>query len=169
MWATTRSGTATFCIKTWLSLRLAFSRAIRILRLSYMGIFDGNDRTPRGRSWGACKVRLILVETSSRCLPKRSCCSFTQFFFFSRLPSTCKSKDTMVKRGPPYEDDPDCQYIVIDSPWVWSGCQNKAGNKRDREFFNWVAVWLSFMLNPRVWPEELYYQSTVCTIYSISA
>lgn len=83
--------------------------------------------------------------------------------------SISKIKYKMVKRGPPYEDDPDCQYIVIDSPWVWSGCQNKAGNKRDREFFNWVAVWLSFMLSPRIFPEELYYQSTVCTIYSISA
>ena len=63
------------------------------------------------------------------------------------------------KKGPPYVDDPECQYVVVEAPWP----DDKAGSGRDRRFFNMVAVWLSYMTNPRIWPEELYYVSTVCT------
>ncbi|KAJ3533976.1 hypothetical protein NM688_g7204 [Phlebia brevispora] len=61
------------------------------------------------------------------------------------------------KKGPPYEDDPECQYVVIDTPWP----DNRSGKDREPVFFNLLSLWLSLMLSPRVWPEEVYYVSTV--------
>lgn len=60
-------------------------------------------------------------------------------------------------KGPPYTE-PGCKYVVIDNPWPGG----KSGKARDARYFNYVAVWLSMILSPRVWPEELYYVSTVC-------
>ena len=61
------------------------------------------------------------------------------------------------KKGPPYEDDPECQYVVIANPWPG----NRSGAQRTKIYFNWVSAWLSFMFEPREKPEELYYVNTV--------
>ena len=62
------------------------------------------------------------------------------------------------KKGPPYENDPGCQYIVVDDPWP-GDAQGKERLKTG--LFNWAAVWLSWMFEPHVLPEQVFYINTV--------
>ena len=67
------------------------------------------------------------------------------------------------KKGPPYEDDPECQYVIIENPWYpkMQEIQSTGYPRKDLKYLNWIAVWLSYMFEPRQWPDELYYVSTV--------
>ncbi|KAI0722187.1 hypothetical protein C8T65DRAFT_628528 [Cerioporus squamosus] len=48
-----------------------------------------------------------------------------------------------LKRGPPYDDDPGCKYIVIEDPWPGDA----TGKDRGPLYFNLLCAWVRFMLN----------------------
>ncbi|GBE79400.1 hypothetical protein SCP_0205980 [Sparassis crispa] len=49
------------------------------------------------------------------------------------------------KKGPPYKDDPQCKYIVIDDPWPG----NLTGKERNNYYYNWIGAWVFFMLGKK--------------------
>ena len=65
-----------------------------------------------------------------------------------------------LKRGPPYDDDPGCKYIVIEDPWPG----NATGKDRQlMPFFNHLSAWVRFMLGKTLEVECIYHVNTVCT------
>ncbi|RPD80641.1 hypothetical protein L226DRAFT_608005 [Lentinus tigrinus ALCF2SS1-7] len=51
-----------------------------------------------------------------------------------------------LKRGPPYDDDPGCKYIVIEDPWP-GDATGKDRYRNDSRYFNFLCAWVRFMLN----------------------
>lgn len=66
------------------------------------------------------------------------------------------------KKGPPYLDDPECKYIVIENPWP----HGKSGGARDDTYYQEVGAWLRYALNKPVYPETIYSRNTVRQIGS---
>lgn len=65
-----------------------------------------------------------------------------------------------LKRGPPYDDDPGCKYIVIEDPWPG----NAIGKARDERYFNLLCAWVRFMLGKAHEVECVYVVNTVCPV-----
>lgn len=61
------------------------------------------------------------------------------------------------KKGPLYEDDPGCKYIVIEDPWPG----NKIGKDRDEVFWNKLGAWVFYMLDKKHDPESIFSMNTV--------
>ncbi|RDX53592.1 hypothetical protein OH76DRAFT_1342275 [Lentinus brumalis] len=61
-----------------------------------------------------------------------------------------------LKRGPPYDDDPGCKYIVIEDPWPGDA----TGKDRKERFTNLVCAWVRFMLNKQHEVECIYTVNT---------
>ncbi|PIL36841.1 hypothetical protein GSI_00531 [Ganoderma sinense ZZ0214-1] len=61
-----------------------------------------------------------------------------------------------LKRAPPYEDDPECKYIVIDDPWPG----NKVGKERDALYWNYLCAWVRFMFDKKHEPECVFSVNT---------
>ncbi|PCH41365.1 hypothetical protein WOLCODRAFT_24692 [Wolfiporia cocos MD-104 SS10] len=60
------------------------------------------------------------------------------------------------KKGPPYEDDPECKYIVIEDPWPGK----LHGKARDAPYWRWLGAWVYFMLGKNAAPENTYSVNT---------
>ena len=71
--------------------------------------------------------------------------------------TSCTDPRPMAKKGPPYDDDPGCKYIVIENPWPG----NKTGKSRDPLFYNQVCAWVRFMLDKAEEPECVFSVNTV--------
>lgn len=56
------------------------------------------------------------------------------------------------KKGPPYLDDPECKYVVIENPWP----SGRSTCVRDEAYYQEVAAWLRYALNKAAWPETIY-------------
>lgn len=65
-----------------------------------------------------------------------------------------------LKRGPPYDDDPGCKYIVIEDPWPG----DKTGKSRDQKYYNFLCAWVRFMLGKAHEVECVYVVNTVCAM-----
>ncbi|PSR73454.1 hypothetical protein PHLCEN_2v10746 [Hermanssonia centrifuga] len=59
-------------------------------------------------------------------------------------------------KGPPYVDDPECQYVVIGDPWPGG----RDSSNRDARYFDKVAFWLFYMLGEQASPDTIYYVKT---------
>ena len=66
----------------------------------------------------------------------------------------------MPRRGPPYNDDPGCQFVVIEDPWPG----NAIGKDRKEFFLNYLSAWVRFMLGKEHDVECIYTVNTVCPI-----
>ncbi len=64
-------------------------------------------------------------------------------------------------KGPPYVDDPECQYVVIGDPWPGG----RDSSNRDARYFDKVAFWLFYMLGEQASPDTIYYVKTVRRTY----
>lgn len=65
------------------------------------------------------------------------------------------------KKGPPYDDDPECKYIVIEDPWPG----DKIGRDRGEIFWNKLGAWIYFMLDKKYEPEVIFSMNTVRHIW----
>lgn len=68
----------------------------------------------------------------------------------------------MPRRGPPYNDDPGCQFVVIEDPWPG----NATGKDRKEFFLNYLSAWVRFMLGKEHDVECIYTVNTVCPMYN---
>ena len=64
----------------------------------------------------------------------------------------------MGKKGPPYDDDPECKYIVIESPFPG----HKSGKNRDKAYWDWLGGWVYYMTGKKDDPTAIYFVHTVC-------
>ncbi|GJE84906.1 hypothetical protein PsYK624_009820 [Phanerochaete sordida] len=60
------------------------------------------------------------------------------------------------KKGPPYVDDPECKYVVVENPWP-SIHYNAA---RNSDYYQEVGTWLRYALNKAAYPETIYSRKT---------
>ena len=61
------------------------------------------------------------------------------------------------KKGPPYLDDPECKYVVIQNPWP----SGRAGAARDDAYYQEVGAWMRYALNKAAYVDTVYSQNTV--------
>lgn len=61
------------------------------------------------------------------------------------------------KKGPPYLDDPECKYIVIQNPWP----PGRHGFQRNEGFYQEVGAWMRYALNKAAYAETVYSVNTV--------
>ncbi|EPT02833.1 hypothetical protein FOMPIDRAFT_1047569 [Fomitopsis schrenkii] len=62
----------------------------------------------------------------------------------------------MGKKGPPYDDDPEGKYIVIEAPFPG----HKTGKARDKAYWDWLGGWVYYMTGKKEDPIAIYYVHT---------
>jgi len=62
----------------------------------------------------------------------------------------------MVKKGPPYDNDPECKYVVIEDPFPG----HRTGKGRDSAYWEWLASWVYYMSGKKTNPTAIHYMHT---------
>ncbi|KAH9938465.1 uncharacterized protein B0H18DRAFT_1112620 [Fomitopsis serialis] len=62
----------------------------------------------------------------------------------------------MAKKGPPYENDPECKYVVIEDPFPG----HRTGKARDTMYWEWLSSWVYYMTGKKTNPTAIHYMHT---------
>ncbi|KAH9843992.1 uncharacterized protein C8Q71DRAFT_730852 [Rhodofomes roseus] len=62
----------------------------------------------------------------------------------------------MAKKGPPYTDDPECKYVVVEDPFPG----HRTGKARDQAYWDWLSGWVYYMTGKKADPTSIYFVHT---------